>query len=152
MTIDRDENLVFVEISGINLTIRRLSNNQIRTLAGNPGNSGIFDGTGPNARFGTINGIAMDSANRLWVADQNCVRLVTFPESRKDPQPEADIRVIPGITVRGIVGGIYRIEFRDSGSEPWRLLRAIVLSQPVEEFFDYAARGRHRFYRVVAPE
>lgn len=149
MVVDNDNNLIFVQ----NNSIRRLAKNTVKTLAGNPSGSGTFDGNGFNARFSSIQGIAIDSANRLWVADQNCVRLVTFQESRKDTAPQMGIRVVPGITVTGEVGGVYRIEYKDSlPGAGWQLLRVIVLAQPVEEFFDYEARGQERVYRVVVPQ
>lgn len=148
MTVDMDGNLIFAQQG----SIRRLRKNRVETMAGNPSNRGAFDGDGFNARFSDVRGIAIDSANRLWVADQNCVRLVTFKESRKDVQPLAEIRLVPGITVNGEIGAVYRIEFQESVGGPWQLLRMVALSKPTEEFFDYSAGGRSRFYRAIAPE
>ncbi|HAB17516.1 MAG TPA: hypothetical protein PLX89_07500 [Verrucomicrobiota bacterium] len=148
MAIDQGGNLIFAQGS-FPTAIRRLSKNAIHTVAGSPNISANFDGEGFNARFSYIQGLAIDSDNRLWVADQNCVRLVTFPESEVSPPPQMAIRLIPGITVSGEIGGIYRIEFQEDVNDSWQLLRLVVLSRPDEEFFDYEARGRSRFYRVT---
>jgi len=121
-------------------------------MAGNPQGTGDFDGEGFNARFSAIMGLTVDSRNRLWVVGANCIRLVTFAESRKDTVPEMRVRAVPGITVSGEVGGVYRMEYKDGlpGGE-WKLLRLVALAAPEEEFFDYEARGRERYYRVVVP-
>ena len=42
----------------------------VTTLAGTPGQIGIVDGTGPAAQFGTLQGIAVDSAGNIYVADE----------------------------------------------------------------------------------
>ena len=41
----------------------------VTTLAGLPGYSGSTDGTGSDARFGYLNGIAVDSAGNVYVTD-----------------------------------------------------------------------------------
>ncbi len=54
----------------LNLSIRKVTPaGVVSTIAGSPGNSGNTDGTGGNARFRSPQGIAMDSANNLYVAD-----------------------------------------------------------------------------------
>lgn len=78
---------------------------------------------------------------------------MTFKESKKDTAPEMGIRTVPGITVRGEVGGVYRIEYKETlPGSTWQLLRVVALAQSVEEFFDFEASGRSRFYRVVVPQ
>lgn len=42
----------------------------VTTLAGNPGQTGLVDGTGSAAQFGTLQGIAVDSAGNIYVADE----------------------------------------------------------------------------------
>jgi len=146
--MDNDGNLIFAEGSAV----RRLARNRISTMAGHPtGSSASFDGEGHSARFAQIRGLAVDAYNRLWVADENCVRLVTFAESQRDATPEADIRLAPGITVRGEVGGMYRIECREDMNAEWVLLRVVTLAQPEKEYFDFTPGAPKRFYRVVTP-
>ncbi len=63
-----------------NSTIRRITPaGVVTTLAGLAGNSGSIDGLGSAARFSEPNGIAVDSAGNLYVADtsNNTVRKIT---------------------------------------------------------------------------
>lgn len=147
LVVDKDGNLIFVQQN----SIRRLTGNTVKTLAGSPSNQGTFDGEGFNARFSDIQGIAIDGSNRLWVADRNCVRLMTFRESRMHAAPEMAIPLVPAITVRGEVGAVYRIEFQDSAGEPRQLLRLVVLSKTVEEFLGDESAAHSRIYRAVLP-
>jgi hypothetical protein len=147
LVTDKDGNLIFVQQN----SIRRLTGNAIKTLAGSPSNKGVFDGEGFNARFSNIQGIAIDGSNRLWIADQNCIRLMTFRESSTQVAPEIGIRLVPAITVKGEIGAVYRIEFQDAAGEPWQLLRVVVLSKVVEEFLDDSSVASSRIYRAVLP-
>jgi len=62
---------VFVADSG-NGTIRKItSTGVVTTFAGSPRTSGSTDGSGANARFNSINGLAADSAGNVYVADTN---------------------------------------------------------------------------------
>ncbi len=64
-----------------NSTIRKITPaGSVTTLAGLAFNSGSTDGTGSNARFGDPDGIAIDSAGNLYVADSganNNIRKIT---------------------------------------------------------------------------
>ena len=65
---------------GGNFTIRRfraVSGGVIDTIAGLAGQVGTVDGTGANARFNFLFGIAMDRAENLYVTQQNCIRKIT---------------------------------------------------------------------------
>ena len=53
-----------------NYTIRKITpTGTVTTIAGSPGQYGSTDGTGANARFYSTNGIAVDAAGNLYVAD-----------------------------------------------------------------------------------
>lgn len=65
----RHDGVVFVSDYG-NHTIRKIENGVVSTFAGNPGNSGDQLGTGINARFNRPTGIAFDTLENLYVADQ----------------------------------------------------------------------------------
>jgi sugar lactone lactonase YvrE len=53
-----------------NSTLRKVTGGGVvTTLAGSPGEIGSTDGTGNTARFGHPNGVAVDSAGNLYVAD-----------------------------------------------------------------------------------
>ena len=55
-----------------NQTIRKVTpNGSVTTLAGVAGQYGNSDGSGPNARFNYPQGVAVDSAGNLYVADRN---------------------------------------------------------------------------------
>ena len=70
---------VFVADTG-NHTIRKVTPaGVVTTLAGSAGNSGSADGTGSAARFNDPEGVAVDSAGNVFVADcfNNTIRKVT---------------------------------------------------------------------------
>jgi sugar lactone lactonase YvrE len=70
---------VYVGDTG-NQTIRKItSGGVVTTLAGSPGNYGSGDGSGTSARFWVPQGLALDNANNLYVADSfnNTIRKVT---------------------------------------------------------------------------
>jgi hypothetical protein len=49
----------------------------VATLAGSTGNAGSADGTASAARFNSPNGVAVDSAGSIYVADGNAIRKIT---------------------------------------------------------------------------
>ncbi|CAN5168627.1 hypothetical protein BH11PSE11_BH11PSE11_18340 [soil metagenome] len=70
---------VYVADTG-NSTIRKITPaGVVTTFAGSAGNNGSADGTGTAARFSEPNGIAIDSAGNLYVADtsNNVIRKIT---------------------------------------------------------------------------
>jgi sugar lactone lactonase YvrE len=81
LVVDAATNL-FVADTG-NSTIRKIkpmgTNWVVSTLAGQAGSPGSADGTNDSALFNSPNGVALDAAGRLYVADagNNAVRLIT---------------------------------------------------------------------------
>jgi len=80
-------NSVAVDSAG-NIYVADTGNSEIRlitpagvvsTLAGSPGNRGLTDGTGSAAQFNIPEGVALDSAGNIYVADSynNAIRMVT---------------------------------------------------------------------------
>lgn len=70
LVVDRDGN-TFVSDTGNN-TIRKITpDGLVSTLAGSPGQVGNVDGTGAQARFSAPEGIALDAAGNLFVADSS---------------------------------------------------------------------------------
>ena len=78
VAVDRGGNVFVTDY--FNGTIRRLSaNGVVTTLAGTPGAFGSADGAGTAARFATPQGVAIDAAGNLYVADKSnqTIRKVT---------------------------------------------------------------------------
>ena len=69
---------VYVADSG-NSTIRKISGGAVSTYAGYPGTVGGADATGNSASFNHAQGVAVDAAGNVWVADtNNCtIRIIT---------------------------------------------------------------------------
>jgi len=78
IAVDATDNLYVADTS--QHTIRKITPaGVVTTLAGSPGQSGSDDGTGSAARFNSPNGLAVDSAGNIFVADGlNCtIRKIT---------------------------------------------------------------------------
>lgn len=68
--------------------------------------------------------------------------------------PTTEIAMYPGVMIRGLVGATYRVEYVDalsSASNNWQSLTNIVLPSTPYIYFDTAAKGGQRIYRVIAP-
>jgi len=80
IAVDKAGN-VFVADGGNNV-IRKISPiGSVTTIAGQVGVSGTLDAAGTSAKFGEINGIAIDSAGNLYVTDTSygTVRKISYP-------------------------------------------------------------------------
>jgi sugar lactone lactonase YvrE len=90
---------IYVADSG-NHVLRAISpNGSVTTLAGNPENWGVENGSGTNARFNGPVGLALDGQENLFVADSNnhTIRKIT---------PDGSVSTWAGIPgVDGCVGG-----------------------------------------------
>lgn len=78
VAVDGPGNLYVADTA--NHTIRKITaTGVVSTFAGLAGTSGSADGTGPEARFSSPNGVAVDSAGSVYVADtgNNTIRKVT---------------------------------------------------------------------------
>jgi len=79
LVVDSAGNVIYVADFG-NRTVRRITAaGDVTTVAGAAGVSGSADGAGAAARFDTAQGLAMDKAGNLYVADlsNHTVRMVT---------------------------------------------------------------------------
>jgi len=78
VAVDSASNLYVAD--ALNNTIRKVTAaGLVTTLAGNAGSAGSADGTGPAARFNRPIGVAVDSADNIYVADalNHTIRKVT---------------------------------------------------------------------------
>src|SRR5689334_14822002 len=70
VTVDDAGNVYVADLD--NQTIRKINAaGVVTTLAGTAGMVGSADGTGPDARFNSPNGVAVDSAGNVYVADRD---------------------------------------------------------------------------------
>ncbi|MHB8522121.1 MAG: NHL repeat-containing protein, partial [Limisphaerales bacterium] len=103
VTVDRAGNLYVADSD--NHTIRKVTPaGVVTTLAGRAGNSGSADGTGTAAQFKQPQGVAVDSAGNVYLADtgNNTIRKVT---------PAGEVT-----TLAGLAGGIGSADGVGSGA------------------------------------
>jgi sugar lactone lactonase YvrE len=119
----------------------------VTTLGGMSGFYGTADGTGSAARFGNPNGVAVDNAGNLYVAD------FYFNTIRKG-------YLLPRILNFGFVGGQFRFEFTASpgrsavveASTDLTSWLPILTNTSTLNFSDPQSRfSSHRFYRTRLP-
>lgn len=107
LAVDRATNIYVAD--AFNHTVRKMTlvgvNWVVTTLAGSAGSSGRADGTNSNARFSEPNGVALDSAGNLFVAEYaNCtIRKMT---------PEGGNWIVT--TVAGSAGSVGSLDGRNS--------------------------------------
>jgi sugar lactone lactonase YvrE len=69
-----------VYVGDWNSTVRRISpDGNVTTVAGKPGEKGLIDGAGADARFNSVPGLAVDSASNIYAADfyNHAIRKIT---------------------------------------------------------------------------
>jgi NHL repeat len=123
---------------------------RVTTLAG--GLYGEFaDGEGPAARFYQAGALAVDAAGRLWIADtgNQRIRRVSFSTV---PTTGFSLNMYAGLSITGMLGRSYRIEFTGSLAESnaWTPASFITLTSSPTLWFDADSPNRqNRFYRAV---
>lgn len=75
LAFDKNGNLY---VSDSNLVIRRITPaGEVRALAGSPGKPGTADGTGADASFSQVLGMAADALGNVYVSDSSSIRRIT---------------------------------------------------------------------------
>ncbi len=76
VAVDRTGNIYVADT--YNFTIRKVTpDGVVTTLAGTAGSQGRADGVGGAARFYALNGVAVDGAGNVYVADDSAIRKIT---------------------------------------------------------------------------
>jgi sugar lactone lactonase YvrE len=125
----------------------------VTTLAGLARSPGSADGIGSAARFNDPNGVAVDSAGYLYVADRWNSRIT---KGTPNPvNPSIWLGLYAGFTISGAVGKTYGIQYASSltGTNNWTTITDITLMQPVELWVDTSVNvsgENKRFYRAVS--
>ena len=75
VAVDNGGNVYVLEYAH---AIRKITpDGTVTTLAGEPGESGVIDAQGSDARFDTLQGIAVDNAGNVYVVDSEVIRIIT---------------------------------------------------------------------------
>ncbi|MEK7674707.1 MAG: hypothetical protein AAB676_02585 [Verrucomicrobiota bacterium] len=123
---------------------------RVTALAGSYTNPGYADGEGSMARFG-VPAIAIDQSGNLFAADysNHRIRKISY-----EPVPTAafNIDMYAGLSISGLIGRSYRIEYSDSlsNSPAWTSATTITLtSSPFVWFDGDSINAPKRFYRAI---
>jgi sugar lactone lactonase YvrE len=84
---------IYVAGTGIHTIIKITPSGAASTFAGRVGSGGTTDGTGPNARFRSPFGVAVDASGNVYVADTGNQRL-------RKITPAAVVSTLPGVVTR----------------------------------------------------
>jgi sugar lactone lactonase YvrE len=155
IAVDRAGNL-FVSEHG-NHAIRLIRpEGVVITLAGK-GVAGFADGSASEALFNGPGGIALHPDGSLIVADTGGhrirrIRLSPIPTNEPPAGPMLSAKLNPIVTIYGLAGERYRIEFRENASSPWVALQELTLAQVPEIWIDPRPfKSPSRAYRAIKP-
>jgi hypothetical protein len=150
LTIDSVGSIYIATASRI---LKILADGRVTTAAGGS-NSGFQDGPVLSAKFCQITGFAFDSSGAIYIADacNNRIRKVTTAGEEIVPSADVGIALYPGLTVSGVVGRSYRVEFiTNIDSVGWQSIVTILLERNPSFWVDQSAtNSERRFYRVIS--
>ena len=95
IALDNSGNLFVAENSTFRIRKIALSNNNVTTVAGSS-NFGHLDGTGTDAKFTNLYGVAVDRFGNTWVAEQTYLRKIS---------PSGVVTTVAGSNSSGLVNG-----------------------------------------------
>jgi sugar lactone lactonase YvrE len=142
LVIDKNDDIYMVERGGSDLRTISLAGKTVTPLAGMPGSYGSLDGTGAGAAFKGPQGLALDAAGHLFVADtyNYAIRdvtiasgVVTTPYGTLDPMAASQYVDAVGPAARfgettGIVVASGKIYVADTGNNVIRQIDPITHS------------------------
>jgi S-formylglutathione hydrolase FrmB len=105
-----------------------------------------------------LSNLDFTDAGDYWAVVTNSVASVTSTPANLLVNPAGvSLGMYPGLTIQGVVGRTYGIQYVTSLSETnqWTTLTSITLAQPVQLWVDTNANASlpinsQRFYRVIA--
>lgn len=133
--------------------LKREPNGNVVTLAGEPNSAGYENGSGADARFRVVAGLAVRDDGNILVADSADHRIRrVFGNVSTGPAPTLAAATYPGITVTGIPGRRYRIEASKESVGPWTVVAEFTLPTPTHMWFDTKPEVWRRYYRALMVE
>ncbi len=146
MTVDHNGNVIMACGS----SVRKMSaSTNVTTIAGSFSQYSYANGVGALARFNGATGIWL-SQGMMFVADSNNqrIRQITFnPTEQPVSPPNLSLRMLPGLSISGLVGRTYRVESSTNAST-WRTEATLLLTSSPYQWIDQNSLGQRKFYRA----
>lgn len=147
LCVDRDGNLLLT----CGTSIRKISvATNVMTLAGSFTESGYADGPGPEAKFKNAYGIcAVQDSIFITDFEDHRIRRISFDQEVEAVAPaNLGLRMLPGLSITGIVGRTYRIESCTTLSN-WTSEATILLTTSPQTWIDQGETTPNKFYRAL---
>lgn len=147
MCVDRDGNLLLA----CGTSIRKVSaTTNVTTLAGSFSQGGYTNGPGSEARFVNAYGISAGQGT-IFIADagDHRIRQISFDAAPVAVAPaNLELRMLPSLSITGIVGRTYRIESCTTFSN-WTYEATTLLTTSPQVWIDQNASAPKKFYRAL---
>lgn len=147
LCVDRDGNLLLT--CGTSIRKINIATN-VMTLAGSFTESGYADGPGPEAKFKNAYGIcAVQDSIFITDFEDHRIRRISFDQEVEAVAPaNLGLRMLPSLSITGIVGRTYRIESCTTLSN-WTSEATILLTTSPQTWIDQGATTPNKFYRAL---
>ena len=107
---------------------------------------------GATNRSLSLNNVQFSQAGTYSVAVSNLDSFAISQPVTLGVQPLVDLNMVPAITLKGIVGATYRIDYLNATgpTNAWNVLATVTLTNTQQFYCDLTAIGQPaRFYRLV---
>jgi hypothetical protein len=121
----------------------------VTTIAGSFSHNAYANGIGGLARFNGATGVWL-SQGMMFVADSynHRIRQISFnPTEQQVSAPNLSLRMLPGLSITGMVGRSYRIE-SSTDATTWRTEATVLLTSTPYQWIDQTASRRQKLYRA----